>query len=79
MRFGRLIVFDQQWAEFLAARRPGDEVQRFAREGGEDGFAVVRQGRPLAQFLAPNPDLERGLLEHAAKQAKPGAAPDPAA
>jgi hypothetical protein len=68
-RFGRLIGFNSTWAEFLAARRPGDEVWRFVSTDGREGFAVVRQGRPLAEFLVPDPDLERQMLEHAARQA----------
>jgi hypothetical protein len=75
-RFERLMYIDREWAEFLSSRRPGDEVRRFADEPGVEGFAVVRQGRPLAQFLVPEPNFEMALLEYAAKQAETGATPD---
>lgn len=74
-RFARLILFDQNWAEFLATRQPGDEVWRLTRAGERESFAIVRQGRALDVFLAPAPDLERMLLERAGRESEPGAAP----
>ena len=68
-RIGRLVFYDRDWAEFLGSRRSGDEVWRFASENGREGFAVVRQGRPLTQFLPPEPDLEQMILAHAERQA----------
>ncbi|OWK45715.1 hypothetical protein [Fimbriiglobus ruber] len=69
-RFERVTLFGQWWAEFLAYRQPGDEVWRFTGVDGTEGFAIVRQGRPLTQFLTPDPDFERGLLEREAKQSR---------
>ncbi|HEY1187069.1 MAG TPA: hypothetical protein VGE74_05395 [Gemmata sp.] len=77
-RFSRLPLFGGLWDEFLALRRPGDEVWRFERADGYEGFAMVRQGRPLAEFLAPDPDTERQFLDYAIRRAEPGAAPDTA-
>jgi hypothetical protein len=75
-RFGSLMFYDRDWAEFLGARRPGDEVWRFADGDGREGFAVVRQGRPLAEFLLPDPDHERRLREHTARDTERRAALD---
>jgi hypothetical protein len=73
-RFGSLMFYERDWAEFRAARRPGDEVWWFADEDGREGLAVVRRGRPLAQFLLPDPDRERRLREDAARDAERRAA-----
>jgi hypothetical protein len=62
-RFKRVPGYDHAWREFLAARRDGDEVWRFDDVDDAEAYAVVRNGRPLAQFRAPPPKLERVLMD----------------
>jgi hypothetical protein len=61
-RFRQLAVFGRKWAAFLDTRRDRDEVWRFVGRDFVEGYAVVRQGRPLAQFLTPAPEVEQELL-----------------
>jgi hypothetical protein len=48
--FDRYKIHGAKWSSFLARRRPGDEVWRFKAPEGRTGIAVVRRGRPIAQF-----------------------------
>ena len=50
-RFQRYATLGPKWQVFLARRRVMDEVWRFgSADGLHNGFAVVRDGRPVSRF-----------------------------
>ena len=51
VRLSRYKIRGAKWQSFLVRRRPGDEVWCFTCDDDQAGIAVVRNGRPIAQFF----------------------------
>jgi hypothetical protein len=51
-KLGRYNHLGANWERFLARRRAGDEVRRYRSVDGVGyGFAVVRGGQPISQYV----------------------------
>jgi hypothetical protein len=51
-KLGRYHHLGENWERFLVRRRAGDEVRRYrSADGVGYGFAVVRGGQPISQYL----------------------------
>lgn len=56
VKFARYATLGPKWRTFLARRRDGDVVWRFASaDGMRNGSAVVRGARPISQFTILGP------------------------
>lgn len=55
-KLSRYKIRGAKWRQFLARRRPGDEVWWFSSEEGQAGAAVVRGGKPIASFVVNHPN-----------------------
>jgi hypothetical protein len=56
---GPFAQWRRRWSEFLASMRPGDELWRYetshestAHLAGAAGYAIVREGKPIASLNA---------------------------
>jgi hypothetical protein len=55
-KFRRYATLGPKWCAFLSRRRDGDVVWRFgSADGLHNGFAVVRDGRPVSRFAVFSP------------------------
>lgn len=55
-KFARYAILGPKWSAFLARRRAGDALWRFASaDGKHNGFAMVRDGQAVSRFAVFGP------------------------